>query len=101
MLLDQRGVFCRFERTRISDNAYRFDEWIPKCDGRSKTVKERQRCENGVVSLGIEKFAELGNISDNVAMTQDDAFRFARASARKKQGCFGVTAFFWNLQQPQ
>src|SRR4029077_6124080 len=52
--VDQRRAFRRVQRIRIRDNAYTFDERIPKCDRRSKRVKERQRRENRVRFLGIE-----------------------------------------------
>ena len=99
--LDQRRVLRRFERIWISDDAHAFDERIPKRDGRSEAVKERERRENGVVPFRVEKFPELGDIADDIAMAEHDPFWFARASACEEQGCFCVTASFWNLQKPQ
>ena len=97
VFLDQRRVLGRFERIWISDDADAFDERIPKRDGRSETVKERERRENGVVLSGIEQHVELRNVAENVAMTEHDSFRFAGAAAGEKQHCFLVSAFLRNF----
>src|SRR5206468_8499113 len=57
--VDQRRAFGRVQWIRIRNDAHTFDERIPKCDRRSKRVKEGQRRENRVRFLRIEQFPEL------------------------------------------
>src|SRR5436190_1919225 len=59
VLLDQRCVFRRFQWIRIGDNSHTLDERVPKCDGRSKGVKERQGCEDGVALACIQQLSKL------------------------------------------
>ena len=83
MLLDQRGVLGHFQWIWIGDDADPFDHRIPKCDSRSEAVEKWERGENSVFLFCIEQFAELGNISDDVAMRKHDAFRFPGTAAGK------------------
>src|SRR5437773_10826488 len=78
--VDQRRAFGRVQWIRISNDAHTFDKRIPKCDSRSKRVKERQRRENRVRFLRIEKFLELRDISQNVAVAHHRSFGFASGS---------------------
>src|SRR5205823_6102125 len=101
VLLNQRGVFRDLKRIGISHDADAFDHRIPERDGRSEAVKKRERSENGVFLFRVEQFAKLGNVADDVAMRENDAFRIARAAAGKKQDGFVMTAAFWNLEHAQ
>ena len=49
----------------------------------------------------VEQLPKLRDISDDIAMADHNAFRFAGGSAGKKQDSFGVAARFWNSQEPQ
>ena len=64
-------------------------------------MKKRQRRENGVGFLRIQQLPKLEHISHDVAVTHHRSFRFAGGSAGKKQYCFGVPAFFRDLQKRQ
>src|SRR5438552_15204948 len=77
VFFDQCRILRDFQRVRISNNAHALDQWIPKGDGRSEAVKKRERGENGVVFLRVEKFPELRNVADNVSMAEPDSFRLA------------------------
>ena len=59
-------------------------------------MEKRQRSEDGVVPLGVQKSIKLGHISKDVAMTQDNALGFARTAAGEKQNGLAMPAFFRN-----
>src|SRR4029079_10347121 len=99
--LDQRRAFAGVQWIWVRNDANPFDQWIPKGDSRPESVKERQRRENCVRFFCVEQFPKLRDISHDVTVTHDRAFGFASGSACKKQHCFGVPTFSWNVQQPQ
>src|SRR5262249_279446 len=101
VFFDQRCVLCDFERAWISHNAHTFDQRIPKRHRGAEAVKERERSENSVILPEIEQVAKLGDISDNVAMTEDRSLRIAGAPAGKEEGRFRMATLFRNLQKLQ
>ena len=43
----------------------------------------------------------MRDVSDDVAVADDNAFWFSGRAARKKQDRFPVAAYFWNMQKAQ
>ena len=76
-------------------------EWIPKCHGETKTVKNRKVrydfFRDGQEPCGIDLCA----ITQNVAMCQYDALRLARTATCKEQASLKLTALVGNLEDPR
>ena len=49
----------------------------------------------------VQQLPKLRDISDDIAVADHDPFWFSSGSACKKQNCFPVPAFLWNLQKTQ
>src|SRR5205807_4551655 len=96
-----RRVLCGFQWIGIYYNSHDSEQRIPDYDCRSKGVKERQRREDCVGLACIQQLPKLRDISDNVAVADYDALWFYGGSTCKKQNCFSVAAFLWNLQKTQ
>ena len=92
VFFNQLSILCGFERVRVSDNRRALDQRIPEGDGAAEAVEKRQGGQEELVFPGVEKDGELGDIAEDVAVTEDNAFRFSRTPTGKKQNCFFMSA---------
>ncbi len=96
VFLDEFSEAFGVERGGVGDELDAFDDGIPKSHGAAEAVEEGKAAEDGVFGMEVEAAAELGNVGDDVAVGEDDAFGVAGAAAGEEEEGLTITAFFGN-----
>jgi hypothetical protein len=87
------------ERGGVGDELDAFDDGIPKGDGAAEAVEKWEAAEDGVFGMEVEATAELGDVGDDVAVGEDDAFGIAGAAAGEEEEGFAIAAFFGDAEE--
>jgi hypothetical protein len=87
------------ERGGVGDELDAFDDGIPKGHGAAEAVEEGKAAEDAVFGVEVEATAELGDVSDDVAVGEDDAFGIAGAATGEEEEGLTIAAFFCDAEE--